>query len=147
MNSLGIGAAQPFQPIAPFSLHSKPAVGLESSGSKDQTLPPVEETGESDRLRERLGQRVGTVEGDAERGSDSDKKASGDQSEGQLAGSSDTPVADLLDTIPLSATLRPVAMSVENAVQTVTTTAKALDQFQQVTQQHLPPGLLLDQET
>jgi len=147
MNSSGIGAAQPFQPISPFSPHSKPAVGLESSDSKDQTLPPVEETGESDRLRERLGQRVGAVAGDAERGSDSNDKADGNQLEDRSADSSPTPVADLLDTIPLSATLRPVAISVENSVQPVTTAAKALDQFQQVTQQHLPPGLLLDQET
>lgn len=147
MNSSGIGAAQPFQPISPFSPHSKPAVGLESSGSKDQTLPPVEETGESDRLRERLGQRVGAVAGDANHESDLDEKNDGEHSGNPSADLSETPVAGLLDTIPLSATLRPVVMSVESAAQPATTTAKALDQFQQITQQHLPPGLLLDQET
>jgi hypothetical protein len=145
MNSSGIGAAQPFQPVSPFSPHSKPAVGLESSDSKDQTLPPVEETGESDRLRERLGQRVGAIDGEGD--PDSNNSADGDQPEQQSADSSETPVADLLDTIPLSATLRPVAMSVDSASQPATTAAKALDQFQQVTQQRLSPGLLLDQET
>ena len=90
---------------------------------------------------------MGAVDADAERSSDSDQQTDGEQPEGQSVNSAQTPVADLLDTIPLSATLRPVAMSVENTIQPATIAAKALDQFQQVTQQHLPPGLLLDQET
>lgn len=67
MNISGTGIASP-QVTPSYSPLGKPAVGLESPDTKDQTLPPVEESTNSDKTRNRFdGKKTEAVPGDAER--------------------------------------------------------------------------------
>lgn len=143
MNTTGIGAAHSFQPVSPFTAHSKPAVGLESSENKDQTLPPVEESANADRLRERRGQRIGALNGER------DGAASGDHSEQQAPTSEEQSqqLGDAGQSVSSNATLRPIAIIDTGPEHPTTPPAKALDQFQQAAQPPIPTGLLFDQET
>lgn len=64
-----IGAGLPPQQITPsYSPLGKPAVGLESPDTKDQTLPPVEQSASADKTRNRFsGKKTEAVSADAER--------------------------------------------------------------------------------
>src|SRR5579862_7323303 len=64
-----IGAGLPPQQVAPsYSPLGKPAVGLESPDTKNQTLPPVEESANTDRARNQFtGKKTDEASADAER--------------------------------------------------------------------------------
>lgn len=58
-SSIGIGSGPSYQAFTPsYSPLGKPAVGLESPESKDQTLPPVEETNASEKNRAQSNQKI-----------------------------------------------------------------------------------------
>jgi hypothetical protein len=67
MNTIGAGVAS-LQVTPSYSPIGKPAVGLESPDSKDQTLPPVEESTNADKTRNQFdGKKAEAVPSDAER--------------------------------------------------------------------------------
>jgi len=140
MSTTGIGAPQPFQPVSPYSPLGKPAVGLESSENKNQTLPPIEESSGSDKLRERLGQRVGAVDD-----SNGDHAAPHDEQSEEEAVAESTS-ADSTAAVPVQPMLRPLAVAGGDTERNTPSTAKALDHFQQTAHPISPPGLLLDRE-
>jgi len=80
MNIIGTGL--PPQQVAPaYSPLGKPAVGLESPDTKNQTLPPVEESPDTDRARNQFaGKKSDAVPADAER----DKGKQGDRAAAEL---------------------------------------------------------------
>lgn len=59
MSSIGIGSGQSYPVVTPsYSPLGKPAAGLESPESKDQTLPPVEESSASQKARQQPNQKA-----------------------------------------------------------------------------------------
>lgn len=67
MNINGAGIT-PLQVTPSYSPIGKPAVGLESPETKDQTLPPVEESNDADKARNQFsGKKAEAVPADSER--------------------------------------------------------------------------------
>ncbi len=69
MNNVS-GPSQNYQTLAPsYAPLGKPTAGLESAENKDQTLPPVEETGANEKNRNQPNQKADAVAADARGGS------------------------------------------------------------------------------
>jgi hypothetical protein len=146
------GIAQNSQVLTPSYVPlGKPAAGLESPESKDQTLPPVEETSASEKNRHQPHLKADAVSAD-ENQRDKEESAhepTDDESlEHASAAPHETLAASQIDTqSALQIALQRAAALHGDHTQHSVDGAVAVDSFSAASGQTLAPGSLLDQRS
>lgn len=157
MNTINSGPIQSSQTISPYAPLGKPAVGLESSENKDQTLPPVEETNAAEKNRNQPNQKTEAAADDSKRGNggrDDQKAERNEQEDSQDAEAViDHDAHQQVGALAATASFRFVAgldgapPHDDEKTNERIDAINAVDSFNKAAGQVLPPGSLLDQHS
>jgi hypothetical protein len=155
MNTIGAGIS--IHQVTPsYSPLGKPAVGLESPDTKDQTLPPVEESANAEKARnQRSGKKVDEVSADSKRnnGKQPDTEPNDSEHDGLVPAkpsTQDMQAAAAASQLSAEAQLqiaaeRAAALTISSSVKP-TDSATVADAFKQAAGNNNAPGSLLDQQ-